>query len=58
MSPKKLLLLIALGIALFISFALALYMMTASETIQFNWLVASFLISFSTSFLLLFFVNI
>jgi two-component system, OmpR family, phosphate regulon sensor histidine kinase PhoR len=57
-SPKKLLLLIALGIALFVSFALALYIWAASESIQFNWLVASFLISFSSSFLLLFFVNI
>jgi two-component system, OmpR family, phosphate regulon sensor histidine kinase PhoR len=53
-SPKKLLLLIALGIALLISFAMALYI----ETISFNWLVEGFMISLATSLLLLFFVNI
>jgi two-component system, OmpR family, phosphate regulon sensor histidine kinase PhoR len=57
-SPKKLLLLIAFCIALFISFAPVVYIWVAYDTISFDWLVASFLISFSSSLLLLFFVNI
>ena len=58
LSPKNLLTLIAFGIALLISFAQAFFMQATSQNIQLQWLVASFFISFATSFLLLFFVNI